>query len=332
DYCHASAATAFDRTHTRLLGARRALFDRELYHRLCKEARVLDLGSVRSIPTAASPSSLEKDAAMSLINDALVTYLSHDSAAVRFEWTLQENKCVESDGSSFMSWQSEYYAGLALVMAAMHQRRLHCVVKQHYLGANLASRAHVAATGGRALPPPPPDAFAIVPVSASVPPPPAAAASTISTAHGQSAVTGTATPLLASGSETAGGSGSGSPAATAPAAIVAGADESAATAAPSSGTGASTTFTVARPDLLILAPVLQGMQFAKWQHILSAYTQKACAAWRQLLGEPIEVISHFARSFRTPDGQMSARDANNLRHFCATAATTANDEGGSAAT
>ncbi|KAJ2495489.1 hypothetical protein IWW47_004047 [Coemansia sp. RSA 2052] len=78
------------------------------------------------------------------------------------------------------------------------------------------------------------------------------------------------------------------------------------------------------------------MQFAKWQHILSAHTQQACAAWRQLIGEPIEVISHFVRSYRTPDGELSARDARYLRQFCATTTTTAattthDDDGGPAA-
>ncbi|KAJ2041734.1 hypothetical protein H4S04_003379 [Coemansia sp. S16] len=298
DYCGSPLhPSALDRTHARLLSARRALFDRELYHRLCKEARVLDLGSVRSTVTSADPPG---------IHDILVTTLSRDNMDVRVEWMLDDTNNSEIPGNDFVAWQSEYYAGLALVMAAMHQRRLHREVKQYYLGANLASRALVTANSGRA--PPPPDAFAnlpVVPTSAAQPP----------VAQSQVA-TGAATPLAVSaapsGSETA-ASGSGSPAA---AAVVAGSAES--TAAEAS---VGTTFTVARPDLLILAPVLQGMQFAKWQHILSAHTQRACTAWRQLTGEPIEVITHFARSYQTPDSKLSARDTRNLRQLCTTTFT-----------
>ncbi|KAJ2449834.1 hypothetical protein GGF42_004650 [Coemansia sp. RSA 2424] len=350
DYCRITgAATLLDRTHARLLGARRALFDRELYQRLCKEARVLELGSIRTTTATtttnapASESEATSSPASLLIRDILVTSLGRDNTAVRFEWTLEDDAGSLSSGSgargdSFVAWQSEYYAGLALVMAAMHQRRLHCEVKQHYLGASLPSRAHVAATGGRAQPPP--DAFVAIPVSATAAPPPPSSSSSLSLptgmAQGQSqpqSTTGAATPL-ASGAETAGGSGSGSPAAAVPAAV-SGADSATAEAAVAAGAG--TTFAVARPDLLILAPVLQGMQFAKWQHILSAHTQQACAAWRQLIGEPIEVISHFVRSYRTPDGELSARDARYLRQFCATtttttaATTTHDDDGGPAA-
>ncbi|KAJ2746859.1 hypothetical protein GGI20_001012 [Coemansia sp. BCRC 34301] len=301
DYCDAGAATPLDRTHARLLAARRALFDRELYHRLCKEARVLDLGSVRSA-TNPTPESL--------IHDILVTSLSRDSTAVRLEWMLGD-ECdsaarMESE-NSFVAWQSAYYARLALVMAAMRQRRLHCEVKQHSLGANLPTRAHVSATSGRA--PPPPDAFVAV-AAAPPPPPPAPATAT---------ATGAATPLatgmsaVPSGSDTAGGSGSGSPAA-AVAATVAGIDSA---AAESSVPGPSTAFAVARADLLILAPVLQAIQFATWQHVLSAHTQLACAAWRRLIGEPVEVVSHFARSYRAPAAELlSARNA--ARTLCAT--------------
>ncbi|KAJ2756671.1 hypothetical protein GGI19_000650 [Coemansia pectinata] len=308
DYCGSPLhPSALDRTHARLLGARRALFDRELYHRLCKEARVLDLGSVRSTVTSADPP---------LIRDILVTTLSRDNMDVRFEWMLDDSVSSECPGSEFVAWQSEYYAGLALVMAAMHQRRLHREVKQHYLGANLASRAHVAATSGRA-PLPPPDAFAnapAVPTSA----PPLMAQSQVATG----AATPSGVSAAPSGSETAaGGSGSGSPAA---AAVVAGSAESSTAA---EATGAGTTYSVARSDLLILAPVLQGMQFAKWQHILSAHTQRACAAWRQLTGEPIEVITHFARSYQTPDGEWSARDTRNLRQLYTTPST--DDDGAS---
>ncbi|KAJ2496175.1 hypothetical protein IWW47_003849, partial [Coemansia sp. RSA 2052] len=226
------AATLFDRTHARLLGARRALFDRELYQRLCKEARVLELGSIRTTTattTTNAPASeseaFSSSSASSLIRDILVTSLGRDNTAVRFEWALEDDAGSLSSGGggargdSFVAWQSEYYAGLALVMAAMHQRRLHCEVKQHYLGASLPSRAHVAATGGRAQPPP--DAFVAIPVSAATaaPPPPSSSSASLSLptgmAQGQSqpqSATGAATPL-ASGAETAGGSGSGSPAA-----------------------------------------------------------------------------------------------------------------------
>ncbi|KAJ2840392.1 hypothetical protein FBU31_000450, partial [Coemansia sp. 'formosensis'] len=270
DYC-----ASLDRTHGRLLSARRALFDRELYHRLCKEARVLDLGSIRSAATESLDESLSP-----LIRDILVTSQSRDHMDVRLEWTLHDLSPQSSKASS--SWLGEYYAGLALVMAAMYQRRLHKEVKRQFLGAHLASRAHVAANGR--APAPPPDAFVSVPVTAAPAP-----------------QTGTATPSGAapSGSETA-GSGGGSPAA---AAVVAGA-ESAAVAAEAPGAG--TTFAVARPDLLILTPVLQGLQFARWQHVLAAHAQRACAAWRQLTGEAIEVITHFARSYQTPDGAWSS--------------------------
>ncbi|KAJ2490056.1 hypothetical protein IWW37_003476 [Coemansia sp. RSA 2050] len=265
EYCGSGASVgALDRTHARLLSARRALFDRELYHRLCKEARVLDLGSVRSAVESSE----------SLVRDMLVTTLGRDNMDVRFEWMLDTATSEVGDG--FAAWQSKLYSGLALTMASMYQRRLHREVKRFYLGANLASRSQVSA-GGRA-PLPPPDAFVNVPVA-----PPQ----------------GAATP---SGASEAAASGGGSPAGLAEAA--------AETAAVGS------TFSVARPDLLILAPVLQGMQFAKWQHILSAHTQRACAAWRQLIGEPIEVITHFARSYQAPDGELSARDARHLRQFC----------------
>ncbi|KAJ2414208.1 hypothetical protein H4218_002177 [Coemansia sp. IMI 209128] len=264
EYCGADANSgALDRTHGRLLSARRALFDRELYHRLCKEARVLDLGSVRSAVESSE----------SLVRDILVTTLGRDNMDVRFEWMLDTATGEAGDG--FVAWQSEFCSGLALAMASMYQRRLHREVKQFYLGANLSSRSQVSA-GGR-VPLPPPDAFVNVPVA-----PPQ----------------GAATP---SGASEAAASGGGSPAGPAEAVEAA---------------AVGSTFSVARPDLLILAPVLQGMQFAKWQHILSAHTQRACAAWRQLIGEPIEVITHFARSYQAPDGELSARDAQHLRQLC----------------
>ncbi|KAJ2844073.1 hypothetical protein IWW36_005320 [Coemansia brasiliensis] len=61
---------------------------------------------------------------------------------------------------------------------------------------------------------------------------------------------------------------------------------------------------VARADLLVLSPVLQSVQLAKWQHIITGSVQRACRAWRRLVDEPIEVISHLARTFQIPvEGQ-----------------------------
>ncbi|KAJ2652651.1 hypothetical protein GGH99_007578, partial [Coemansia sp. RSA 1285] len=99
-------ATAFDQAHHKLLRARRAAFDRELYYRLCKEARVLELGFVRAsarkrssaqgaAAALAAAASLQDSAAQaalasSSVHDTLVTTLSRDNVGVRFEWILDE--------------------------------------------------------------------------------------------------------------------------------------------------------------------------------------------------------------------------------------------------
>ncbi|KAJ2608481.1 hypothetical protein EV177_004945, partial [Coemansia sp. RSA 1804] len=65
------------------------------------------------------------------------------------------------------------------------------------------------------------------------------------------------------------------------------------------------------------------VQFAKWQHILSATIQRACAAWQRLVEEPIEVVGHFARIYRTPRPDPAVLDPAaqaELRDFCRTGA------------
>ncbi|KAJ2121709.1 hypothetical protein IW147_004026 [Coemansia sp. RSA 720] len=215
--------TAYDRLHQRLLRARCGLFDRELFHRLCREARVLELGSVRTV----GPNT-----------DVLMVALSRDNVGVRFEWSLQEpNSALDTrfdEKSQFAQWQGEFYAGMARVMVGMSQRRAHAAAKSFQLGDGLLSRALLATSGvARRVAP---EAFASV------------------------------TDDSASGEATA---------------------------------------VVARADLLVLSPALQGAQFAKWQHVLSASVQRACAAWRRLVDEPIEVISHLARTHRIPAANQS---------------------------
>ncbi|KAJ2502744.1 hypothetical protein GGI11_007694, partial [Coemansia sp. RSA 2049] len=101
---HEAGGAAFDQAHHKLLRARRAAFDRELYYRLCKEARVLELGFVRASArkrssaqgaAAAAAASLQDSAAQaapasSSMQDTLVTTLSRDNVGVRFEWILDE--------------------------------------------------------------------------------------------------------------------------------------------------------------------------------------------------------------------------------------------------
>ncbi|KAI7820883.1 subunit 17 of mediator complex-domain-containing protein [Kickxella alabastrina] len=201
-------------SHERLLRARDAVFDRELYHRLCREARLLELGSIRAIASASS------DSPAMAAREALVTALSRDNAAEHFEWTLHTPAAFNADAApgplqthasrSLPEWQRKLYASVALVTAAMHQRRQHREAKAYQLGHALSSRALTAHRGTSSLP----DAFA-----------------DSSASHNQSI-----TP---------------------------------------SGSSAD--------------PACAGIG-----------TQRACAAWRRLVDEPIEVISHFGRTFRTP--------------------------------
>ncbi|KAI8323405.1 hypothetical protein GQ54DRAFT_296736 [Martensiomyces pterosporus] len=305
----ASSLTLLDRAHARLLHARKAMFDHELYYRLCKEARVLELGSVRSI---VAPQADGKGQ----MHDVLMVTLSRDNVAVRFEWMLGDDSEEErkeagdaenSTPAAFAQWQSEYYSGLALVMAAMYQRRLHREVKQYYLGDGLSSKSLVPATGSSGQIP---DPFVVVP-SVSPQGQTNGQAAANAAAGSSSAAAGAQGAASGSGSAAA-GSGSGTPSAAGP--------------APSTGTSqadgghSSTTFAVAKPELLVLAPVLQNVQFARWQHILSVNTQRACAAWRCLVEEPIEVISHFGRTYPTPSGarqggKMTEREMDEWRQF-----------------
>ncbi|KAJ2499714.1 hypothetical protein GGH96_003301 [Coemansia sp. RSA 1972] len=222
---HVEGHTAYDRLHQRLLRARSGLFDRELFHRLCREARVLELGSVRTV----APNT-----------DVLMVALSRDNVGVRFEWSLQEPGLAQEtrfdEKSQFAQWQGEFYAGMARVMVGMSQRRAHAASKSFQLGDGLLSRA-----------------------------------------------------LLANGV---------SRSRVAPEAFASTIDDSASSEASA---------IVSRADLLILSPALQGAQFAKWQHVLSASVQRACAAWRRLVDEPIEVISHLARTHRIPANQTKAQ-------------------------
>ncbi|KAJ2080256.1 hypothetical protein H4R24_003207 [Coemansia sp. RSA 988] len=217
---------SFDRLHRRLLRARRAMFDRELDYRLCREARALELGSMRTVETpGTSDSSLA-------VRDVLMTTLSRDGVAVRLQWSLQdpEQKALqlaECSGSPFVRWQARYYSRLALAMAAMFQRRLHRTTKAYQLGAGLTSHVLLSSAARGQLP----EAFSS---AAAVP------------------------------------QGEGSAAAHDAAGVA-----------------------VGRPELLLLSPVLQALQFARWQHIMARGIQRACRAWRGLVDEPIEVISHL---------------------------------------
>ncbi|KAJ1718018.1 hypothetical protein LPJ61_006942, partial [Coemansia biformis] len=238
------------------------MFDRELYHRLCREARVLELGAIR---TADDP----------LIRDMLVTMLSRDNVGVRFEWVLRDLDEEKTDqGSSdmmvdegnsggststsepsdgFARWQGQYYSGLALVLATMFQRRVHRAAAAFQHGDGLESRA-LSSAGARG---PLPEPFANAPST------------------GEASTTGEGT-------------------ATAAAAVV------------------------GRPDLLILSPVLQRVQFAKWQHVVSGAITHACRAWRQLVNEPIEVISHLISTYRMRSAaEMTGSEERSLLRFCA---------------
>ncbi|KAI9500390.1 subunit 17 of mediator complex-domain-containing protein [Coemansia spiralis] len=181
EFATSGSTMPYDLLHLRLLEARRSAFDRELYHRLCQEARALELGSVRASPGASD------------VRDTLATTLSRDDMAVRLEWVLEDREPhAEHAVVSFAEWQRALYAGLALVMAAMHQRRLHRHAKDQAVGRVLED----------------------------------------SSPH------------------------------------------------------------------LVLAPVLQSVQFARWQNVIAATTRHACAAWRRLVDEPLEVVSHFARIYQ----------------------------------
>ncbi|KAJ2798613.1 hypothetical protein H4R20_004758 [Coemansia guatemalensis] len=220
--------SSFDRLHRRLLRARRAMFDRELYYRLCREARVLELGSMRTVET---PGAGGADSSLA-VRDVLMATLSRDGVAVRLQWSLQdpeqeEPNNAECHGSEFVRWQARYYSRLALVMAAMFQRRLHRVAKAYQLGSGLSSHVLLSSAARGQLP----EAFA----SAAAAPQGEGAAA----AHDAAGVA------------------------------------------------------VGRPELLLLSPVLQALQFARWQHIMARGIQRACRAWRGLVDEPIEVISHL---------------------------------------
>ncbi|KAJ2800910.1 hypothetical protein H4R21_002995 [Coemansia helicoidea] len=246
---------AYDRLHRRLLDAQSTAYDRELYHRLCREARVLELGAMR---TADGP----------LIRDMLATTLSRDAEAVRLEWALRDLDAASDDpdaessdpdvemaddappAADFARWQGQYYAGLARVMAALFQRRVHRAAADFQQGHGLPSRAQTAASVRGPLPGP----FAGAPAVA----------------------------------DAAGGDN--------PAAAVA-----------------------SRPELLTLAPVLQRIQFARWQHLVADAIAGACGAWRRLVDEPIEVVSHLVRTHRQPTtaaGLTRAEDRA-LRRFSA---------------
>ncbi|KAJ2709714.1 hypothetical protein H4R19_004110, partial [Coemansia spiralis] len=237
---------AYDRLHRRLLDAQSTAYDRELYHRLCREARVLELGAVR---TADGP----------LIRDKLSTTLSRDTEAVRFEWTLHDPdaddpdvEMADSNGppatTGFARWQGRYYAVLARVLAALFQRRVHRAAAAYQRGNGLSSRAPTAAAARGPLPEP----FV-----------------------GAPAVAGDAA------------AGDGSAAA------------------------------VGRPELLTLAPVLQRIQFARWQHIVSDAIAGACGAWRRLVDEPIEVVSHLAPMYRrhAASAGLTGAEEEALRRF-----------------
>ncbi|KAJ2087095.1 hypothetical protein IW138_005193 [Coemansia sp. RSA 986] len=358
-------STAFDQAHHRLLCARRAAFDRELYYRLCKEARVLELGSVRASAKqrGTAPGSLPS------VHDTLVTTLSRDDVSVRFEWILDDNEAPTKElgvgKQTFVQWQCKYYSRLALIMAAMYQRHMHRSVNDYYLGHGLSTCALVSA-GARGNHPP--DAFVAVHTSSagtgmlggspSVGAPgggsvdaqehggsslkPAAPGGTTAAAAGAGAATvgassGATVVTSVSGGSTSGTSpvtpatpGGGNNASESTAATIAastmqlGSSSVSSSGIPTStaSTAGATTFAVSRPDLLILAPVLQSVQFAKWQHIISATTQRACAAWQRLVEEPIEVVSHFARIYRTPatdlDSHISLSQETEWKDFCST--------------
>ncbi|KAJ2375919.1 hypothetical protein IW150_002278, partial [Coemansia sp. RSA 2607] len=226
-------ADSIERAHRRLLEARSALFDRELYHRLAKEARVLELGTIRR-----SPSDDPADPAAGS-SDLLAVALSRDNVSVHFEWAMAKSaaKVALDEPRDFGAWQRRFYASLAMTMASMYLRRQHRETKAYKLGAGLPSSRMLAARAQM------PEAL------------PGASGSTASATAGDQHA-------------------DGSP--------------------------------VVRADLLLLSPVLQALQFAKWQHLLSASTQRAVAAWRRLVDEPIEVLTHFGRTYRTPGARQRA--------------------------
>ncbi|KAJ2161443.1 hypothetical protein GGF46_001464 [Coemansia sp. RSA 552] len=177
-----------DTLNATLQDARRVLFDRELYARLCREARVRELGSVRSATRGDTT------------RDVLAATLSRDNGrAERFEWSLESEEPGYSQAEAsepFAQWQARLLAGSALVLGTMHQRRVQSAAK--------------------------------------------------AVRHG------TARTALS-------------------------ADEA-----------------------LVLAPVLQCAQFARWQHILATGVRRACAAWQRIVDEPIEVISQLMRNHAVP--------------------------------
>ncbi|KAJ1646283.1 hypothetical protein J3B02_003241 [Coemansia erecta] len=235
-------------THRRLTAARDALFDRELYHRLCREARALELGSMRGVANGNGNGC----GSGSGIRDVLAVPLSRDNVSVQLQWAMDLAHGDEKDAAprDFATWQSRFYARTALTMAGLYQRRQHRATKAYFLGDGLSSR----------------------------------------------------TLLSNSLTTVAAGSARGYP----PEALV---SSIAADAAAGSDASAAATVVVSRPELLLLAPVLQALQFAKWQHLLTAITQRAVAAWRRLVDEPIEVITHFGRTYRTPGHEQRAAGA-----------------------
>ncbi|KAJ1723871.1 hypothetical protein LPJ53_001828 [Coemansia erecta] len=238
DVAAATAADPIERAHRRLLEARSALFDRELYHRLAKEARVLELGTIRR---SGSGDSADPAGAA---GDLLAVALSRDNVSVHFEWAMAKPTAAGAapeEPRDFGAWQRRFYASLAMTMASLYLRRQHREVKAHMLGGGLASSRMLAARVQM------PEA------------------------------------LLGSNSSNSNSSSAG------------GVGDQQADGSP-----------VARADLLLLSPVLQALQFAKWQHVLSASTQRAVAAWRRLVDEPIEVLTHFGRTYRTPGARQRA--------------------------
>ncbi|KAJ1816564.1 hypothetical protein LPJ56_004266, partial [Coemansia sp. RSA 2599] len=271
-----AGAGRLESTHRRLVAARDALFDRELYHRLCREARVLELGSMRGIAGADA----DADGKAARVRDVLAVPLSRDNVSVQLQWAMDEAARPGAPEvalpGGFASWQSRLYARMALTMAALHQRRQHRATKAYLLGDGLSSRTLVSASVSSAL------------GSARGYPP-------------EALVSSVAADATAAAAAAAAGGGPAT--------------------APSDASGSASTV-VSRPELLLLAPVLQALQFAKWQHLLTAITQRAVAAWRRLVDEPIEVITHFGRTFRTPGheqraagGTMTAEEMREWQQF-----------------
>ncbi|KAJ1964915.1 hypothetical protein GGI12_001112 [Dipsacomyces acuminosporus] len=339
-----------DRAHAKLLRARKAMFDRELYYRLCKEARVLELGSVRSVVKPASTNGGDGgdgDDGEQTMRDALLVTLSRDNVAIRLEWALDDHDTTADGADSeraamtLRQWQGEYCSGLALVMAAMYQRKLHKEVKKYFLGSGLSSKSLVPSSNVVAVGNQIPDAFAIVSSSSSATQgqgsgpaggPTATPGSnsggngpTSSSAGGAQGSSSSAAASSGSGAGPAGaGGGSGNGAAGAgvsglPSAS-AGGSAAGGSGSDAAGIHSTTTYAVAKPELLVLSPVLQNVQFARWQNIISLNVQRACAAWRKLVEEPIEVVTHFAIIYSTPHtlregSKLSELEMNEFKQF-----------------